>query len=232
MNMNDICVRIDFQNITLNYWNGPVESAFWRESGEITIQMRDGRQYKHLLPEKLVSQKYGITNSDIAQYGICFTEDAKYFFISSWYKGLLCFDLQNGQLQWSTKLHKAAHMIVDGDTVLCRFWGVAIEKIRISTGETICRYPFSAEGGRCLPLAKDQFFVGPKRGQFVILNKNLEEERTIPYSELNPNGYRLFIILQVQRTKTGLLIKGYENADSFGSGDAENDLFYRQIAVT
>lgn len=235
MNIKDMISSSKGGDLSVTYIRGSVTYAESKEwTNMVTFFDRNDQ-----VSTVDVSNYLKLEHSYQSQFGICLTDDGKFFFLQSWNSGLFCFERETGTLVWHCKRKKPFELVVRNRTVVCRFLDQCVDAFDIDTGNIVAHYPLGFDT-IFRPLTDDFYLVGPKRGKYFVLDGDLSVVGTIPYASLNPNMFDTFIVNEANFVAGGISISGFEyssNAHSIAIRShtldefAEKSRFSRFVAI-
>ena len=210
MNSKNMTISLDSGELTVLYDCGVIQKAVLQEdSGRITFYTRDGNIFscnisEHVRADAVYLKTFGIS---IAENGSC-------FLIQNWEKGLFCFALPTGELLWRSKKRHANHVVVLPDRVICWFYEQCVDALDIRSGNVLAHYPLGY-ATVFLPLNDDFYLAGPKRGNYHVLDHNLEVCEAVPYQRLNPALLDTCQIVDAVAVPGGMTISGFDYMDDY-----------------
>lgn len=209
MNIHDMRNTMQYPTLSVTYLRGCVQKAIMEDCTGILTFCFPGQQItcdvsKHILPEIVYMEQFGIT----------VTEDGQYFFVQSWEKGLFCFHLPTGELAWHNKRKRAFELVVKDGRAICRFMDQRVEVMGITSGQVVASYPLG-EGTLFFPLDDDHYLTGPKRGKYHVLDRDLQVREIVLPSQLDPEGMDHFLLVDAVRCRDGMQISGFEYMQAY-----------------
>ena len=185
------------------YAEGDVTHSYARwDTQTITFVYSDGGTHHIVLPEEVSLSPFNL------QYGITCSTERDCFFIQNWEIGLFCLSMKNGQILWHHKRKHSCDVIIIGGYVYSYSYGYGIEKLNLLYGIQMERFSYTGDG--YFAILDCRFFLGPRRGQYLLIDPNFNIIKHFHIEELNPLRYEYFVIQETCICGNNIIVKGIE----------------------
>lgn len=164
--------------------------------------------------------------------GAPLSADGRLLFVSSWERGVSCYDVCSGERIWREGPGRARKLFVVDDRLVVEMVSRGIYVRFCSSGKLVKLVTMTTMQCMFRP-HPSRLFVGPKRNQYYLLGlPELEVRRKIKANVINKNECLSFVITGCKLVDDSTLrVGGFESYPHGVYGDSKTKNFSRKVSI-